>query len=359
MKIFDSIQLNVVVSNRCNIECSHCCMKSSPSRISKSTHDDIDQIFRDFSLLYEIKMIVLTGGEPSVTGRKLFDIIRTARQFCPNVRLVTNASWAGTQQSAEKFVRKIYDSGVSEIAFSTSEHHQQFIEIEIISRAWHAARALPFNLVAVAASHEFNDDYNQSILNQISLNEQSSNNVHCGNSFVRAGRVQRIGRFESEQVPKGRHNIHHKNPYRLRCPAAVVSPAISADGDLWACVGMDLTDNEFLNFGTITPENASHRFQEMQHSTIPMAIRYLGPGFLLKFIAAKDGLVYRKDLISFCEVCQDLTRKPEFKEGLLRHEAEIRVLLRQKMQELGLPDIDSIEENAPAPGSPVQARPSS
>lgn len=346
------------ITEKCNIECSHCCLNSSPRLKDSIDIDDVVQFSRIFNST-DFDTVVFTGGEPSVVGKKLFTTIESLKIYKKNIRLVTNCLWAGTASSAERFLGLCLASGVDQIAFSTSEFHQEFVSIERVARAWHTARSMNFRLVTVIASHEFDDDYHQLITSRLSELAPLNAVVRCVASKVEVTRVQRIGRFRSDNIPSGRSNIYRKNPYRVRCPASVTSPAISAVGHLWACAGMDLTGNQFLDFGRIAPDNVVERYREMRRSTIPMAIRYLGPGFLLKFIAEKDGCEYRKDLISFCEICQDLTRKPEFKAGLVRHEAEIRLLLREKMQELGLPDIDSIEANAPAPGSPVQALPSS
>jgi MoaA/NifB/PqqE/SkfB family radical SAM enzyme len=80
---------------------------------------DMKKYIKDAIEAYDsIKVLVLTGGECLVYGRRLETIIRYATDLGLSVRVVTNGFWAKTYDKAYRKVEQLVAAGLKEINFS-------------------------------------------------------------------------------------------------------------------------------------------------------------------------------------------------------------------------------------------------
>jgi pyruvate-formate lyase-activating enzyme len=97
---------------RCTAACRECCFESSPrvkgfipaERILKY----IDEAARTFPSL---RVVVFSGGECFLLGKKLDAAIAQAREHGLGVRCVTNGYWAITPERARKRIQQLKAAG--------------------------------------------------------------------------------------------------------------------------------------------------------------------------------------------------------------------------------------------------------
>jgi pyruvate-formate lyase-activating enzyme len=70
-----------------------------------------------------LQVVVFTGGESFIYGRKLEEILRHAKSYRLMTRIVTNGYWAKSYDIAFRKLGKFIDAGLTEINFSTGDDH--------------------------------------------------------------------------------------------------------------------------------------------------------------------------------------------------------------------------------------------
>ncbi len=77
------------------------------------------------------KLVVFTGGEPTLNMNKLLTVLRYAKNLGYNTMVVTNGYWATTFENAIEFLSKMKDVGLDEINTSFDDYH-----LDIPKRRW-------------------------------------------------------------------------------------------------------------------------------------------------------------------------------------------------------------------------------
>src|SRR5439155_19620534 len=111
---------------QCNIECGHCGPYCGPAERDWMTVDEIKDLISQAGVL-GVTNVVFTGGEPTLLGPRLTDVLRFIRDETSirSTRLVTNAAWAKTPAAAMERLRVWRDAGLEELNVSCGEYHQE------------------------------------------------------------------------------------------------------------------------------------------------------------------------------------------------------------------------------------------
>lgn len=91
----------------CNLDCSYCHNRVVMHQTDEMTIDDMAPVIRRLASQKLTEGIVITGGEPTVYGESLVDLIRHLREAMPgkSIKLDTN----GTDS---RLIKKIIDEGL-------------------------------------------------------------------------------------------------------------------------------------------------------------------------------------------------------------------------------------------------------
>ena len=108
MKI-NSIMLEI--TDRCNLNCSHC-MNRPDSKKQETSLDKIDELFKRFSQ-HDVEKIYLTGGEPML-HKSIYDIVRLCKKYDTFSFVITTNGLLLT----EELMRIIEDQGNVTLQFS-------------------------------------------------------------------------------------------------------------------------------------------------------------------------------------------------------------------------------------------------
>lgn len=82
----------VNVTRKCNLKCRHCYAGGGREKIEEMTTDGIKKVVSNLGMLIikEPRLLILSGGEPTLEREKIKTAIETARQYELNLRLNTN-----------------------------------------------------------------------------------------------------------------------------------------------------------------------------------------------------------------------------------------------------------------------------
>lgn len=108
MRVLPKIDLNV--TNRCNLRCSHCCFNSGEREMGELSFKEIKNILRGFNNIGG-QRIDITGGEP-LMREDIDRIVRMAKYFNLKTELVTNGILI-TRDNIQKYKEKFRLDGIA------------------------------------------------------------------------------------------------------------------------------------------------------------------------------------------------------------------------------------------------------
>lgn len=120
--------LAFIITYRCNFLCDHCSVSAGPGRREVIAKDVMRLAIEQAYILPSIRVISFTGGEPSLYQDLLQDGIKLAHEKGFITRLVTNAWWAQTPESAYRFLQDFRIVGLNELNISYDDFHAAYLE---------------------------------------------------------------------------------------------------------------------------------------------------------------------------------------------------------------------------------------
>ncbi len=134
---------------KCTAECSHCGTLSGRSESTWLGLQNMLTAIDQAADQGDYRVVVFTGGEPTLAGNDLFTAIRRADIRGLSTRVVSNAYWASTPFLAERMIAKLVDAGLKEINFSTGDEHARFVPLDHVVRATAAAAASSLSAIVI------------------------------------------------------------------------------------------------------------------------------------------------------------------------------------------------------------------
>jgi organic radical activating enzyme len=291
--------VGLVVTYRCQVECSHCILNAGPRRTEEmSLSDAFDWIEQIASYRNgQIGVLSLTGGEPFYDIEKLKEISTFARSHGLLVSAVTNAFWASTPERAMSLLKELPAIRILDI--SADVYHQQHIPFCRVRNAVLASKktGIPFNVV-LSTEDEGEPEYREILAKVYEI--APSGNV-----------------LTSVTLPVGRARMECtlKHQMTREPPAGACSlgstPIIFPNGDVSACCGplIDLPRSHPLALGNLHENSLEEILERAESNVILHTIRIWGPKRLIS-IMRDAGMgrdlprLYIKD--SVCGACYDL-----------------------------------------------------
>jgi len=116
-------EIHFLLTYRCNFECDHCFLYSSPSTSGTFTIQQVDDVLEQALKIGTIEMIYFEGGEPTQYYPLLLESIRRAHQKGFQVGIVTNAYLALSEEDANLWIRPLAEAGLTELSVSNDSFH--------------------------------------------------------------------------------------------------------------------------------------------------------------------------------------------------------------------------------------------
>ncbi len=352
-------QLTFITTDNCNAKCAHCIMCCSPGAHHSLTFAQMQKFVDDIISINPLELVVFSGGEPTLLGEDLFNIIAYCSSLGILTRIVTNAFWAKTRESARSMIRTLRECGLNEINYSCDDYHLPFIPFSYIKNAWIESKNVGFSAVVIANSYGNGDTVNPDfIMEQIGeriplrydnqgLQSDLPMTATDGTLYILSNTtLQRIGRAKDTINDSKFRLVDDETMIKGGCPWLICQPAISPTGHLWTCCGLQSDGNQILDLGYIENKNLSKILDTAGDHIFINALRYLGPMFLRnRLMEWNPSLSFRKNYGSNCEVCQDITENPAVLPTLRLHCLELAQYITLMQEKLATEQQKHIQNN--------------
>ncbi len=246
-----------------------------------------------------IEWVSFTGGEPMLHPSLVEGLVAYASGRGLRTELVTNCSWAASQEKATGTLKRLRDAGLDVLNMSADDFHQAVIPFERVRNCYEAAKGLGIKMVIMTAL---------SRSSRIDLGEVSrlceEEVVRPGGSGLPQGSV--IG-LESGFIPVGRGGKIPSSEWRLDgspltggCEAVLRDIGVRPRGEVMPCCSASATLPGF-SIGNLSDWDLEDLIDEAWRSEVFRVLREKGPMGLTE---AHPGGVY----VNKCHLCSEVLR---------------------------------------------------
>ena len=116
-------EIHFLLTYRCNFECDHCFLYSSPSTPGTFTIQQVDDVLEQALKIGTIEKVYFEGGEPTQYYPLLLESVRRAHQKGFQVGIVTNAYLALSEEDANLWIQPLAEAGLTELSVSNDSFH--------------------------------------------------------------------------------------------------------------------------------------------------------------------------------------------------------------------------------------------
>jgi hypothetical protein len=289
--------LAIFIDLKCNFRCAHCSVSSGPDLSMHMARAVMDKAIMEAKEVPTVKVVVFTGGEPTLFMTDLIHGIEKAHENGFITRVVTNAFWARTKGETERYISRLRDAGLDEINTSYDDYHAQFMDVKNVYRFVEAS--LHHDLrVAVASVTD-----NRSKISSASLRNGVA--AYLGLSGSELGR--QVLFLEDKPTPAGRGRglardkdrlpTYEKLTERIGCKELGKTLAVHPDGSVHLCCGHAAFDTDALSVGNILDESLPSLVKESHSNLLYWWIHMGGPNKILQ--AVGDSTKYA----TICDAC--------------------------------------------------------
>ena len=212
-------KIEFVLTYACTGKCKHCSVGEHAE--SSETIDAFvaADIVRKVSSEYDIKTVMVFGGEPLLCMEATVQIMRAASESgVPRRQVITNGYFSKDPSAISATARLLYECGVNDLLISVDAFHQQTIPIDIVKEfAAHASalgiptRFQPAWLVSKTDDNPYNRKTRAILdsLNYLEIPESEGNIV-----FPEGNALKYLAEYFMDELPK---NPYVENPCDVQC----------------------------------------------------------------------------------------------------------------------------------------------
>ena len=301
---FEPKILSLVVTDECTAACTNCCFNCSPKKGTTMSIDDMKYYIKSsVDKFKEVKLVVLTGGEPFLLGTKsLVEIIEYTTSLNLRSRIVSNAFWATTPKKTKDYITPLVASGLSEINFSTGDEHQKFVKVgNVINACIESVRA-GLTVAINVESHSESNFKNISFLENEQYKEffsiqENSDKIKIINGFWTSINNE-TSVYEYNENLMGLLKEHKKG-----CSSIFSSFAILPTGEVVACCGLAVSEIEHFKLGNAKTDDLRLLYETQYQSFINLWIKIEGPYKIMEYLVTKEPKIGKLSPNHVCQIC--------------------------------------------------------
>lgn len=308
MANYKPFALGCIVTNGCNAGCDICGIKkaSKPQRLSVETMKDYINQARD----YGIKLVAFTGGEPTMIGEDLFDVIGHAHSKGMICGLTTNASYAKDERTAKEMSKRLSESGLIAMDISFDLSHLKFVPYEYVFNA--VKSAIQYNLSPSISATDLRSTFFRNWLALEKMAKDLGGKLVYDSILVNEKKVAHVSQEpvhrEGEAKKLDKREFHfRKIKYNESCDEQVVM--LRPDGKVTApCCSFSAATYDFYAMGNADETTLEEVVEKVNKSIIgSVLLSSFGIGRVKTTLAySKDPEIRRlanRNYSSQCEFC--------------------------------------------------------
>jgi len=246
---------------KCNIKCKHCLFKCSPKRKEKMK---LSEAINYLNVLAseKIKYVAINGGEPLLFFNEINRLLAHAKKLGLKTAVISNGFWAKNEKKALNKIKTMRKNGLSALAISFDEFHQEFIPVENIANIIKASKKIKEIKVKLKI-RGLKDLKILELINELSKKTgKHTINVSLESVFP-AGRAHKI---------KGIKKVCLKKTRKVKC--SVIFPFINPKGEVYLCCNAACLGKKSVYFLGSTKEKPLEKIlQEFKKSRIAYLLR--------------------------------------------------------------------------------------
>lgn len=216
-------RLALQITERCPLQCSHCCVESGPTLTTSMALDDAVSYLRQAHAMNPKLLLCFTGGEPFLRFDVLRAVAREAHDLGVPHTVITSAIWCTSVEIARKRLAELQQLGLARAGVSHDAFHTPWVDAERVENFIAAATDLGLSVevrgVMTSSSTQLNE----------LIGERVARYAGAWMQDVRVIPVGRAAALPAHELPTkdwGEEN--------LGCPMSV-DLFIRADGTAYPC----------------------------------------------------------------------------------------------------------------------------
>ncbi|MEA2664900.1 MAG: hypothetical protein QOI11_1844 [Candidatus Eremiobacteraeota bacterium] len=286
--------LALLVAERCNFRCDHCCTESDGNATGTLSLDDALRAIDQAAAIPSMHEVALTGGEPFLDRTRLQTIVRHAHARGLSVSVTTNGYWARDPEHAARLLRALQDDGLRCISISVSQFHLPFTSAERLrcaaEAAWNVGLTTRINCIY---TNSFTVDDATSLFGELAakLEVVAIPCIPAGRAALAVAPADFPVRADAVQGSCAKH---------------FTKLAVSTTGDVYPCCSPG-GFTEALRLGNICRDDVSTLHERAERSTLLRTLNDVGPEFFMPFVAEQlrhDALV--GPFVDQCHLCHTI-----------------------------------------------------
>lgn len=293
--------IGIVIDQKCNIRCRHCCFSSGPQAEGHLTDEQIIDLVQKACTCEWCDTVALSGGEALLRRNLVLQCARIAADHDKKCTIVTNGFWGISPDIARLRVHEMKEAGITSFSLSVDCYHEEFISIQRLKNVLNASKSvhLPCKIDMAVSRAE----------SGVSILEELGESAF-GIEILRYP-VQRAGR--GQQIPES--DIYKTQELQnLRCPGFEVT--YHFDGQVYPCCS-PLGFSSVFSIGNFTETHPEAAREKIEHNLLFAAIRRKGFDWLIqRCIDAGVSNLPKAPFVDACDCCRQLFSNSEVREAL-------------------------------------------
>lgn len=272
--------IHFLLSYKCDSECDHCFVYSSPRAAGTFTLDQIGRVFQELGRIGTIESVFFEGGEPFLFYPLMHEGIKIAHSMGFKIGIVTNAYWATSEEDAKLWLKPLRDMGVSDLSISDDEFHCEDKEASPAKHALNAATRLGMPCRSISIGKPMTEG-------GLDKEQDKGKPVIGGGVMLRGRAVEKL----TEGLPHRPWEEFTECPYEdLRNPGRV---HLDAYGNIHLCQG--------LSMGNMWDASLSKIVKQYDPDSHPVCRPLVNGGPAL--LAEEYDVTHGSEYVDACHMC--------------------------------------------------------
>ena len=221
-------KIEFVITDACTGRCKHCSEGEHTSHGKCINPLTAAEAVRATSARYDIKTVLVFGGEPLLYPEAVCSIIGAARELnIPRRQVITNGFFSTDSERIMEVAKLLFECGVNDLLLSVDAFHQETIPQQTVENFARAAKECGINIrlsPAWLVSPESDNPYNRKTREILQSFLDMGITLGEGNVVFPEGNALRyLSEYFTEEIPE--------NPY-VEDPCDVKTLSFSANGDV-------------------------------------------------------------------------------------------------------------------------------
>lgn len=278
-----------LLTNRCNLNCAHCCVSCSPQNNAVLEDNLINKVMDDIAVNEKINRIGISGGEAFLYPEKVSRIIEASTKSKKSVYVYTNGFWCGSYEKTLHVLDRLKKKGLSTVLTSVDTFHQKYIPIGNVKNLLDACYALNIYVKVHVSDTYSNSSENDELIHLLGLSKLNAS-ITSSPVFVSGNALKNIPK---EDI------ISNQELSKLRCNYDGMC-SIDWDGNVSCCCSIH---SHGMVIGNIKNNSINKILNEVRKNKIFMCILKHGIPYLADIIRANKLMRIDDAYTNGCELC--------------------------------------------------------